>query len=57
MQGKSEEEAASIEGALTRLVAGADHHPDGMGETYKVVAMTRSGVKTPFPFDIDFAAL
>lgn len=48
---------ASSEAALSRLVAGTEHDPNGMGETYKVVAMTRTGVKTPFPLDIDFSAL
>jgi hypothetical protein len=38
-------------------VAGTRHHPQGMGETYKVMAITRANAKPPAPFDIDFSKL
>lgn len=54
---RPEEEVAALEEGFTRLVAGTEHHPQGMGKTYKVMALTPSGSKAPYPFGLDFAAL
>jgi hypothetical protein len=57
MQNKTEEEINKLEDVLARLAAGTLHHPDGMGETYKFMAITQHDVKTLFPFCIDFSSL
>lgn len=57
MQNKSGNEFKRLEDALARLAAGTQHHPNGMGETYKVMAITQNGVEAPFPFSIDFSKL
>jgi hypothetical protein len=56
-EGRSVEEATALEDALYRLVASTEHHKQGMGETYKVMAMTRKKVAAPFPFDLDISKL
>jgi hypothetical protein len=45
----------ALEDGFARLVASTDHHPHGMGDTYKVMVLTPSGCKTPFPFNLDFS--
>jgi hypothetical protein len=50
-------EVDALESGFARLVAGTQHHAQGMGETYKFMALAPSGVPTLFPFDIDFAAV
>lgn len=54
---RTPEECASLEDGFAMLVAGVEHHPQGMGETFKALAITPSRLATPYPFDIDFAAL
>jgi hypothetical protein len=52
---RSQEEIDALEDGFARLVASTKHHPQGMGETYKVMAITPAGVATPYPFNLDFS--
>jgi hypothetical protein len=54
-KGRTQEEVDALEDGFARLVAGAEHHPQGMGDTYKVMALSPSSVKTPYPFGLDFS--
>lgn len=54
---RTEEEVVALEDGFTRVVGGTEHHPQGMGKTYKVMALTSSSLPTPYPFNLDFASL
>ena len=54
-KGRTQEEADALEEGFARLVAGTEHHPQGMGDAYKVMVLAPSAVKAPIPFGPEYA--
>ena len=46
----SAEERDRLEDGFAMLIAGVEHHPQGMGQTFKVVTITPSEAPVRFPF-------
>ena len=54
-EGRTQQEAEALEDGFARLVAGMDYHPQGMGDTYKVMALVPYACKTPIPFGPEYS--
>ena len=46
----SAKERDLLEDGFAMLIAGTEHHPQGMGQTFKVVTITPSKAPVRFPF-------